>query len=561
MPFNPMDEFQRAMEEQKRLIANQNKTKQQNQATTMGGAISAVPSADALTAKNTTPEAVDYARQQILANEATRKANETASATTSSAATTGAVTGYGPNSLRTFAGQQGWDVAWDDATKTISLVDPTTGKKLSMGAGGGQYGVGAPIDGFHQVSDPNLLRQAMGLDVRSVEDMAGVTNKMFTDTVTKTPEGTTEKASNVLDLWKEIIGGNFAPQQIPQALTWEQAVDQARQQLDPLYNEQRRQMNENLEYGGARSGLIGQLPWQMYSAENQGRLENERLGSTSSFAQQLVGASQAEQQRMLQNEQQRQQNLFNLFSSAYNAVEGTEQQKMEYAMQFLKDASATDLQQQHVDLARDQFEAEAPVREFARLTEEEKYKQSVLKTEVERLNLEALPESIALDIADKYQKLELAENKEVREAALFELETSTRQANLVLLQDKIANAPTEAARAALLSEYDMALKALEVFAKQESLQQSATYKRYETELFKRLAPDYDLYDKTMRKWTTAELVQWVEALDDLTIEERRRLMVQIPGWQQFQQKEGNLTDIQLQQLIDAQLNSISAPGR
>lgn len=151
--------------------------------------------------------------------------------------------------------------------------------------------------------------------------------------------------SNILNGGKTSSSQQQAIQQVPQidwvslqkalqnvpTISMDQAVQQAQDVINPLYDRQLEQTLKNIDYQNMQRGFYGQLPGDVLKTTRAAETERNRIGQIANLAQQLYQQSQsnalAQQQMLLNtmlsgqqlglseqqlNMQQRQQNTSNL---------------------------------------------------------------------------------------------------------------------------------------------------------------------------------------------------------------------------------------------------------
>lgn len=82
------------------------------------------------------------------------------------------------------------------------------------------------------------------------------------------------------------------PPATPPTLSWEQAMEQAQQTLNPLYDQALQDTLQRVALQNIRSGFFGQAPGSALSQDAAARLEANRLSHIGQLAQQMVGLSQ-----------------------------------------------------------------------------------------------------------------------------------------------------------------------------------------------------------------------------------------------------------------------------
>ena len=382
----------------------------------------------------------------------------------------------------------------------------------------------------------------------------------------------TMTADDLLATWKNIVGGDYSPYKIPETLSWEQALSQSQQQLDPVYNEQKRKLTDDLQLGGVRSGFIGQVPWQMFEAENQAMLENQRSGQIAGLANDLVGQSRSESQRMMENERARKQDLFGMFTNALGNVQGSKAQKADVAMklwQAINDQNSKDAylemdkgrfamdqgrygmdQQTHAQNMRksDQDYAMSEAERQTYITITQPHLKAVFDTYLtydvptaaakleETLQNLAIQKQYGMPTAEvEYQKalndLAVAKLDEQMKRMDFNNYSEQLQLKMAQLREEIANAKSEAERSSYIDQLEIMLKeqgvvknTLEIQGTTDSLKQGKVYKGYEKQLWDLLKEANSLGQP---KYDVDTLTAWINELPDLTDPEKRALMGQL----------------------------------
>lgn len=97
--------------------------------------------------------------------------------------------------------------------------------------------------------------------------------------------------------YKQVYGdimGMLPKQKESKTLGWDEALDRAKSTLNPIYDQRMDSVLKNVDMGNLSRGFYGQLPGEALKLENMTNEESARVSAISSFANDLVGKSEAD---------------------------------------------------------------------------------------------------------------------------------------------------------------------------------------------------------------------------------------------------------------------------
>ena len=302
-----------------------------------------------------------------------------------------------------------------------------------------------------QVSSPAEKASAGGLS--TVQD----TKKWLEDSLNSVLNNNTtsymDQAASITQIMQDIVGGNYTPKDIPEVLSWTEALDQARAQLDPIYAQKKENIEKDLKMMGVKSGLINQLPWMMFQAQNLSTLENERATQTADMANAIIDRSSSEKARVSVEEQQRQRDMAEMLITAFNTVKGSDTEKLDIVSQWLntleslemsdiqKQSAKYDLQLRAIDTANYPEELRLKIATAQQALNEAKSDDdyqvaarqaqlAILGAQVQTALVDAAnyPEELRLKIATAQQALNEAKSDDEYQVAMRKLDVVIKEA-------------------------------------------------------------------------------------------------------------------------------------
>ena len=263
----------------------------------------------------------------------------------------------------------------------------------------------------------------------------------------------------------------------PSVLSWTDAVAQAQQNINPLYDESVKNLGKSLDINNLRSGFYGQKPGDAYKAERLSSEENARLQAINGLASQLQGLSQQQAQDAINTNMSRQQQALQTLNMAMNSSQSQKNQSLQNLWNM-------------VNLARsDKTDAkEEQWREEDRTTDESRYQDSLTNWGKERMDKlgqwaidngwkqtewdQHIKES---DKANTWAEKEWAANEPVRKAQLEGYQIDNRikrleldnlptkiQGELNKLKADLEGATSQSEYEAILNDLTLAIKATEL---------------------------------------------------------------------------------------------------
>lgn len=110
-------------------------------------------------------------------------------------------------------------------------------------------------------------------------------------------------------------------------LTWDEAMDRAKAQLNPVYDERMTTAGKNVEYNNLKSGFYGQLPGEVLKRETQIQENNARSTALASLANQLMGKSESDALQAEQNFMQKQSQDLSMIMNAMGIAQDQDNTK------------------------------------------------------------------------------------------------------------------------------------------------------------------------------------------------------------------------------------------
>jgi hypothetical protein len=130
------------------------------------------------------------------------------------------------------------------------------------------------------------------------------------------------------DIYQSIL--DQLPEDIkPSVLSWADAVSQAQQNINPLYDESVKNLGKSLDINNLRSGFYGQKPGDAYKAERLSSEENARIQAINGLATQLQGLSQQQAQDAINTNMSRQQQALQMLNTAMNTSQFQKSQNLQ----------------------------------------------------------------------------------------------------------------------------------------------------------------------------------------------------------------------------------------
>ena len=356
------------------------------------------------------------------------------------------------NNLRTAAESAGYKVGFVNGQVTIT--DPKTGKQIAFNKNEGeQFGIGDAVNGQHTIADsakfaesmknPEVvakdavdLAEAEGVDLNDPDQLTEYMAQFVKDNFLISSEQSLAEANEYFQDLLEVFGMDTSAVPVPDIMTFGQAKDQATEMFDPLYDEQKERLQKSMQESAVRSGFAGQMPWQMFEAENQNALERQRSSDIANTANSLVGQSRDQANTAMSQAASKRQELFNLFNSAFSASQGAKTGKFDILknwMDTLGQAKTTQLTNEKTQKELDAYETyEIPILDA-------KMREALTKAEIAVIDRDL--KNAELSVADQTQRLKLQEirtriananNADARDAAYQEYKILAAEAGLRL---------------------------------------------------------------------------------------------------------------------------------
>lgn len=251
-------------------------------------------------------------------------------------------------------------------------------------------------------------------------------NNQLTNYFNTTDADKVNSAESIYQQFLKIIGGDNTPYKTPDILSWDQALTQSSQQMNPLYDAKKVQLEKDMQRMGIKSGFLGQLPWQMFEAQNQSTLENDRATQTANLANSLVSQSKTDRQQAIDNENQRKRDLYSRFTDALNMTNASQKDKLDVATRFLEqlqnyqlgnqklESNALDLSMKKIDAENYETIKKLDIANLRTRNDLDDAKLAMTKVDVSQY-----PQEAALRLKSAIQAYDIAGNDEERRQALF----------------------------------------------------------------------------------------------------------------------------------------------
>jgi cell wall-associated NlpC family hydrolase len=269
--------------------------------------------------------------------------------------------------LRDLASQKGYNVAYDNNTKNVSISNPLTGKSVSFANGqGADYGMSGAINGVNMVSDSSKLISA--LDISADKQYANPANKAQQDTtrsdslnnilsglndksnnyynsLTSNEDLRTQRTSQVNDMYDNLLQSQLTSAQLGRQQQ-EQTLNQQKYDSDLNYNNLLGQLNQ--EKSQATPQYQNLKSQQFKTTLDDIKKINENMASRGQYfsganeqvqSDQRVANESAMNQIGLQ-EQQLYDDINRRATEAYN-IKANEIKKIDENIQLMKDQGAS----------------------------------------------------------------------------------------------------------------------------------------------------------------------------------------------------------------------------
>ena len=294
----------------------------------------------------------------------------------------------------------------------------------------------------------------------------------------------------------------------PEVLSWEDALKQAKENVNPIYDESQKNLSNLLDVSNIRSGFYGQKPGDAYKSERLSSEENARLQAINSLATQLQGLSRQDAQSVINTNLARQGQALQALQTAAS-MSGSQKNTQLQNLWNLVDLLRAERSESRGDEWRE--------REWER--EEDRYQDTQTWREREWLeNMRRYADTIGwkekewdeyvkrYDDATSQQDREWVAYEPLREAQLkgLQIDNRLKEIELEYLPTKIKNelknfqkeleaADSQSEYQSILNDYNLAIKAVELdtsiqkledMAKTSPNKQGMTYSEYLNYLLK-----------------------------------------------------------------------------
>lgn len=134
-------------------------------------------------------------------------------------------------------------------------------------------------------------------------------------------------------------------------LTYEEALKQAENQINPLYDNARDEYMEEMDKDAVRRGVFNQIPQEAMKRYKVGELENQRSSNIAGLANDLKSKSLQEAQGIAQQKQQEMQSKLSLLMAGLQASGN----KSQMAMSTINTVANIQAQQQQLGMQKEQL--------------------------------------------------------------------------------------------------------------------------------------------------------------------------------------------------------------
>lgn len=249
---------------------------------------------------NPTPTNNNAIVNSVTGNTPTKKTDTTTLKTTTPPTTTPT------NSIRDYAGSKGYTVGWDSTSKKAYITNPNTGKTIDFNANEGEkYGIGDVVNNQHQVTNSKLLDSFLsGKPEDEFKNGLSEEAKLLYEIFGKEEAKRDKEYNSLLEDYRKLT--NIEP---PSTLTYNEALQQATDKLNPLYENGQTELMDALDKNAVNRGFFGQLPTEAIKSYKANELNNQRSSDISDLASSIQNRSQdyATQQQQLASQQASQQ--------------------------------------------------------------------------------------------------------------------------------------------------------------------------------------------------------------------------------------------------------------
>jgi len=274
----------------------------------------------------------------------------------------------------------------------------------------------------------------------------------------------------------------------PEVLSWEDALKQAKENVNPIYDESQKNLSKLLDVSNIRSGFYGQKPGDAYKSERLSSEENARLQAINSLATQLQGLSRQDAQNVINTNLARQNQALQALQTAAS-MSGSQKNTQLQNLWNLVDLLRAERSEQKGDEWRE--------REWER--EEGRYQDTQTWREREWLeNMRRYADTIGWkerewdEYVRRYNDATSRQDREwiayepLREAQLkgLQIDNRLKEIELEYLPTKIKNelknfqkeleaADSQSEYQSILNDYNLAIKAVELDAAIQKLEDMA----------------------------------------------------------------------------------------
>lgn len=142
-------------------------------------------------------------------------------------------------------------------------------------------------------------------------------------------------------------------------LSYEEAVAQAEDKINPLYDNAREEYSEKLDADAVRRGVFNQIPQEAMKRYEIDKLDNERASEVANLASDLQSRSKQEAGQMASLRQQEMQNKLNVLMAGLNASGNASQM----AVNTINTIASLQMQREQMDFNKDTTNRELDLKE------------------------------------------------------------------------------------------------------------------------------------------------------------------------------------------------------